>query len=232
MMMPTIFEWLERFSAWRGYPAVAVVLVTAVLVALVWDWRLSIFALMVHYLFTGLLYVELMPPHMAIVKILVGLFVCLMLYFTGRQANWGHLPADLTPDETRSLRPIRMLKIGKFSTPLTALVRGWLLALAVLFGVLLSQVTALQLPLLPEELLFLNTAVWGLLFIGLTSLALADEPFQAGLGLLLFVSGFELFYSGLEPALSIFAALAIVNFGIVLVLSYLTQIRYLPATDR
>jgi len=66
MTLPTIFDWLDYFSAMRGYPAVYVVLMTAVLVAVAWDWRLSILALMGHYLFAGLLFVDLIDPHLAL----------------------------------------------------------------------------------------------------------------------------------------------------------------------
>lgn len=229
--LPTIFDWLDFLSAWRGYPAVYVVLITAVLVAVAWDWRLSIFALMLQYLFVGLLYVDLLEPYLAFMKLFVGLFVCLILYFTARQVNWGRLPVDLTPEETRTFQPVRRLKIGKFSMPLTMPMRAWLLAIIALFGLLLSQLPLLRLPLLPEESVYLNTAVWGLAFIGLGGMILADEPLQAGMSLLLFVSGFELFYSGQEPSLSILATLAFINFGIVLTISYLTQIRFLPTVE-
>ena len=228
MTLPTIFDWLDYFSAMRGYPAVYVVLITAVLVAVAWDWRLSILALMGHYLFAGLLFVDLIDPHLAFIKVLVGLFACLMLYFTARQVNWGRLPPDMTPAETRSMRPIRMLRVGPYSAPLILPARAVLLALVAIVGLLFSRLSFFHLPLLPEGVDYLNTAVWGLAVIGLGGLALAEEPLQAGMGLLLFVTGFELFYAGVEQSLPIFAALALMNFGIVLVISYLTQMRFSP----
>ena len=228
MSLPTIFDWLDYLSALRGMPAVYLVLITAVFVAVAWDWRLSIFALMGQYLFVGLLFVDLMAPHLAFIKVIVGLFACLMLYVTARQVNWGKLPPDITLEETRSIKPVRMLRIGPFSTPMNLPVRAVLLAFAAIVGLLLSQFSFFQLPLLPDTNGYLNTAVWGLAVIGLGGLVLAEEPLQAGMGLLLFVTGFELYFAGLEQSLSIFGALALMNFGIVLVISYLTQLRYSP----
>jgi len=228
MILPTIFEWLDYLQPLRGFPAVYLVLITAVFVAVAWDWRLSIFALMGLYLSVGLLFVDLIDPHLAFIKVVVGLFVCLMLYFTGRQVNWGRLLPDITLAETRTMKPIRMLRIGPFSAPMILPVRAMLLALLAIIGLLFSRLSFFQLPLLPAELDYLNTAVWGLAVIGLGGVVLADDPLQAGMGLLLFVAGFELFYAGLEQSLLIFAALALVNFGIVLVISYLTQMRFSP----
>jgi uncharacterized MnhB-related membrane protein len=104
MNIPTIFDWIERFDYLRGEPAVLILLVTAAIVALFWDWRLALFALIVQYLVAALLFIDLLDPRLAIIKVLVGMFVCLMLYFTARQVNYGRIPAGLSADEAARVK--------------------------------------------------------------------------------------------------------------------------------
>lgn len=225
MDLPNIFELLALVDGWRGYPAVGVVLATAVLIIIAWDWRLSIFALMIHYLFAGLLFVELLDPRLAAVKVLTGLFVCLILYFTARQVNWGRPPEDVTPEEAAQLTPPRTIRFRTYAVPLTVPVRlGITLGIALL--ALLGQLPALRIPILPQTLPFINVAVIGLMLLGIAALALAREPLQAGMGLLLFLIGFELLYSSADQSVAVLVALTVVNFGMALVISYLTQARF------
>jgi len=63
------------------------------------DWRLALFTLIVQYLAASLLFVDLLDPRLAIIKLFVGMFVCLILYMTARQVDYGRLPNDLTAAE-------------------------------------------------------------------------------------------------------------------------------------
>ena len=47
---PTIFEWIERFDFLRGLPAAYVIAIMAIVLLVVRDWRVSVFALLVQYL--------------------------------------------------------------------------------------------------------------------------------------------------------------------------------------
>lgn len=228
MNLPNIFELLALLDGWRGYPAVGAALVTAVLIAAAWDWRLSILALMAHYLFAGLLFVELLDPRLAAVKVLVGLFVCLILYFTARQVNWGRPPEDVTPQEAAQLAPPRVLRLRGTAVTLTPPVRTGGALLLALLVFLLARL--FYLPWLPAGLPFVNVAVVGLLLLGVVGMALAREPLQGGMGLLVFLSGFEMFYHSANPAAAALAALAVVNFGVALVISYLAQARFAVST--
>lgn len=226
MDLPNIFELLALVDGWRGYPAVGVVLVTAVLIAIAWDWRLSIFALMIHYLFAGLLIVELLDPRLAAVKVLTGLFICLILYFTARQVNWGRPPEDVTAEEAAQLTPPRTFRWRNTTLSLTVSVRLGITVAAALLALLLGRLPALRIPILPEATPFINVAVLGLLLLGITALALAREPLQAGMGLLLVLTGFELLYGSADQSVTVLAVLAAVNFGMALIISYLTQARF------
>jgi len=230
MTIPTLFDLLERFSYLRGAPAAYIVLLAAVIIIVVQDWRLSLLALAVQYLFAGLLFVDLLDPRLAIVKVLVGLFVCLILYLTARQVNWGRLPVDVTEEEVVRLNRERHLRVGAYVLPTTMPFRIFLALMMALVVVTLAQRPGYQLPAVPESLGHLNLAVYALVGLGLLALALTAEPLQAGLGVFLFLSGFELFYSALEQSIAMLAALAAVNLVTVLVIAYLTQARHaLPA---
>lgn len=204
MKFPTIFDWLNQFAPLRGLPAVYALLLLALLVLFVRDWRVSVLALLGQYLLAGLLFVELLEPRLAFVKVLLGLFVCLILYVTGRQVQGA--PAEK-------------------GTMADTLFRVFLAALTLLIVVLLSQRPAYWLPGIPAALSFLQLAIYGLLALGLLLMSLAGEPLRAGMGLLMALLGFDLFYSAQETALALLIALAAIHLLLALAIAYLAQVR-------
>jgi len=68
-------------------------------------------------------------------------------------------------------------------------------------------------------------ACYWLALIGLLAMILTAEPLKAGLGLLTFMAGFELFYAALESGLSVFGFLGIVNLFMALAIAYLASAR-------
>lgn len=216
---PTIFDWLERFDFLRGMPAAYLLLLAGVVVVAVWEWRLAVLALTLQYLLAGLLFIEVLEPRLAIVKLLVGLFITLILYFTARQAYWPR------PESAPAVEPADgapWARIVPLITPANLLFRlclAFLLLLAVLF---VAQRPGYQLPAVPSSV---NLAVFGLVGLGLLGLSLTDNPFRAGMALLLVMLGFELFYNSLEQSVWMLAALAVVNLSIVLATAYLAQAR-------
>ncbi len=226
MNLPTIFDILDRFDFLRGLPAAYVVLTTAVIVTIVWDWRLMLLALMVQYLAAGFLFVDLLEPYLVFVKVLVGLFVTLILYMTARQVNWGRLPIDVTEEEAKLMLVERRIRIGPYLLPTTKTFRVFLMLMILLVVITLVRIPDYQLPGIPVELNYLNLASYGLLGIGLLSMGLTSEPLQVGVGILIFLMGFELFYSTLEQSVLVLALLAAVNLVITLAISYLIQVRH------
>ena len=87
--MLNILDFLDFFDFLRGTPSVVIVLVTAAVIFVVRDWRLSLIALAVQYLVAGFLFADVLLPHLAFTNVLLGLFIVLILYFTARQVNWG-----------------------------------------------------------------------------------------------------------------------------------------------
>ncbi len=226
MNFPTIFDWLERFEFLRGTPAAVGVLVTAVIIILAWEWRLALSALAAQYLLAGLLYVDVLDPRLAIVKVLTGLFVCLILTITAGQVNWGRLPPDVLPEEAAQIKTERRLQLGTLSVPASWLLR--LTAVVTMFLVVLALVARSGglLSVLPDGLTYYELAVMSLLAFGLLTLVLSPETLIAGLGVLMFFSGFELFYSVLDQSITMLAGLAAFNLLIAVVVALLVHRQY------
>lgn len=204
-------------------PAAYLALAAAFLIVIAWDWRLALASLTVQYFAAALLFLDVLDPRLTIVKLLTGWFICIMLYFTARQANWGQLPEDVSVDDAIQWRREQQVRFGPYllpsNTPFRVLL-GLLVALAVFT---LSQPQGLRLPALVEPV---NFAVLALCGMGLLGLGLTTEPLKAGMGLLTFMTGFELFYSNLDQSAGMLVFLAAANLILTVAISYLTQARH------
>ncbi|MDT8305518.1 MAG: hypothetical protein RRC07_06245 [Anaerolineae bacterium] len=222
MSFPTIFDWLERLAFLQGMPAAAVIVAAGAILTVLWDWRVTIFALLLQYLASSFLYVEVLEPRLAIVKLFVGVFICLILYFTARQTAWGQAPADLSEAETAQLQEERRVGFGQYLTPASVPFRFLFALLVVVVLVSLSGRPGYQLPAVPPSL---NLAIYALVGFGVVNAGLTAEPLRRGTGLLLILSGAELFYNTLEQSIVMLAVLAGANLMVALAVSYLTQLQ-------
>ncbi|MDX1664739.1 MAG: hypothetical protein R3272_13185 [Candidatus Promineifilaceae bacterium] len=222
---PTIFDWLQRLDHLRGLPAAYAVIVAAAVIAVMWDWRVTLLALAIHYLAGTLLFVEVLEPRLAIVKLLVGLFVCLMLYLTGRQVDdyRRFVARRYTQERTSGLHRLREMRLRE---PVAVLVRIALALAVILFLATLARHPAYRLPAIPAPV---NLAVFILLGLALLSLSLKPSPLQAGVALLLLMSGFELFYSALDQSVLTLLLLAAANLLITVGVAFLAQAQALSA---
>jgi hypothetical protein len=226
MSIPTIFDWLERFEHLRGNPAVFIVLVTATLIALFWDWRLALLALMVQYLVAGLLFTDLLDPRLSIIKILVGMFVCLILYMTARQINYGRVVDDFAAEDVGFLGlGSKQYAIGRWRISRDFALRTIMTVLALLLIAGITQLSTIRLPGVPDEMPHINTAILILIGLGLVGLAASRHPLPAGMGLFTFLTGFELYYAALDQSIAMLVALAALNFAVALAVAYLAQAR-------
>lgn len=226
MAFPTIFDWLERLDGLRGFPAAYAVLVTAVLVIIIWDWRLALAVLAGQYFFAGLLFVDLLDPRLAVVKLLAGWFACLILYVTARQVNWGGQPQDVTPDEMDNVAPEKTFQIGPMHLPASLPLRLLLVLLMLWLITTLFQRPDFSLPAIASSMTYLSLAILALAGLGMLALAITSEPLKAGMGVLMFLTGFELFYSALDQSATMLIVLAAVNLILALVVAYLVQMRH------
>ncbi|MCB0007887.1 MAG: hypothetical protein KDE04_15585, partial [Anaerolineales bacterium] len=219
---PTIFDLLARFDFLRGLPAAYLLFVTTFVIIVARHWQLSVFMLAAQYLIAGLLFVDMLDPRLAVIKVLVGQFVCLILYVTARQVAWGQLPVDVSLEEAVQLRRQLQLRFGQFLLPSTTLFRIFLALLTVVVVYTLSQRAIFRLPAVTDPV---NLAVFILLCMGLLGLSLSTEPLRAGLGVLTFWLGFELFFASLEQSVALLAVLAAATLIAALAIAYLIQAR-------
>ncbi len=226
MNIPTIFDWIVRFDHLRGEPAVLILLFTATLIALFWDWRLALFALIIQYLVVGLLFVDLLDPRLAIIKVLVGMFVCLILYMTARQVRYGRLPADLSPEEVSHIKGDQAkIALGPWTVSHAAVLRTVTVVLAIIVMVIVTRQITISLPGIPDDLSHINQAVLILMGMGVVGIVVSRNPLPAGMALFTFLTGFELYYAALEQSVAMLVALAALNFALALAVSYLSQAR-------
>ena len=228
MDVPTIFDLLDRLTFLRGAPSVVLLLAAAFVAVAAWDMRPIIAAVFVHYLLTGFLFVDVLDPRLAFVYTLAGLFVTAILLVTAWQVNWGRPPANLTNEEAARLGLADSRQLGRFSVTQRGLLRLGL-ATAVLVAVLwLTRAPGLFASAVLIEPAYLEPAIAGLIGLGLVGLATSAEPLPSGIGLLLFLSGFGLFYGFLDQSLAMTVALVAAQLIVALAVAYLAQARYLP----
>jgi hypothetical protein len=220
---PTVFDWVERLSFLRGDPGAYLLLLTAAVIVVVRDWRWSLFALLAQYVAAAVLFAHVLDPRLAIVKLFIGLFICLILYLTARQVRWGQLPEDVSPAEAIQLREHRQIRFGSYLLPSTTPFRFFLVLMVALVVWALAQRPDYQLPLTAPHI---NLAVYALCGLGLLGMSLTAEPLKVGMGLLTFFTGFELFYNVLEQSVAMLVMLAGANLILALVIAYLVQARH------
>jgi len=207
--MPTLVDLLARVSFLTAVPAVAGVLVTAGLLVVSRDWRLNVIALAVQYFLMVLLLARLIRLEVAAVKGLVGWMICMVFYLTERRASvFEQLSA--AEGTVVSQRHRRWLMSARASFCLLA---GLLISVA-------AYTAALRIPL-PEVPTDITLVCYLLAGLGLLLIGLSEVPMQVGLGLLTFLSGFDLFYVALEPSLAVAGLLGAVSFLIALATAYL-----------
>lgn len=220
--MPTFAELLSQFSFLASGPASVGVLLTAALIVIFADWRISVLALAVQSILAGLLYSQILPPQVAGVKMMVGLLICVQLFITARTAYAAPPAVEGEPVGQSVARKDARKTLGvsvgapfRVVATLMVAVVSWQASTSP--ALQLSEVTA------PVGL-----AVYGLIALGLLGLGLTEEPLRVGMCLITVLTGFELYYAAVEPALAVMALLAVMDFAVSLGACYLAVVRSLP----
>ncbi len=208
--MPTLAELLARLSFIPITTAAVGVLITAGVLIVVQDWRLSLLALAVQYVFVGLLLTQVLVAELAALKALIGLIICPVLYVTAVRVRWGQPVAVADGPAGWRLPTSTAFRL------VVALMGG-------LVSYNLATRPGLTLPEVQDPAI--NLACYALMCLGLLALGLTEEPLKAGMGLLTVMSGFELFYAGLEQSLLVIGFLGLANLLIALGVAYLASVR-------
>jgi hypothetical protein len=176
--------------------AVAVVLVTSLVLLISEDWRWTILALAGQYLGVSFLVWLSWPLEMAVVKLVAGWMAGAVL---------GTTRIGLAEPETPLTRPFNVV-FRLFAGGLIILV------VASLGPIIMDWIASVSLP-----------QVWGaglLIGMGLLHLGFSDRPYRVVLALLTILSGFEILYAAVEESTLVAGMLAGVNLGLALVGAY------------
>lgn len=220
---------LERLAPIQGMPTAWIVIVAAFLAVNSRDLRLAILMLGLQYLFSGLLFAGVLDLRLAVAFVIGGLFVFMILAVTTWQIQWG----KLTPNPDGHSLPAKgldsALRLGPLSFPRRTWLRILLSLVAVGVAFTLSRPTVGFSAGALEAQPYLRFAIYGLGSLGLVGLVTATEPLPAGIGLLLFINGFSLFFSTLNPSNTMLVLLIALQLLVAVVVAYLAQARRVPA---
>ena len=207
----------KTIAALPGTAVLIGLLIAAALLVILVNWRLLVLALGAQYILIGLLLTRVVPIELAAVKALVGVMICPVLYITARRVNWGRAEEE-GEEETTAPVPRRRWQFLSAGWPLRVIVS--VLGLAISIGLASRS----PLPLVADQILSrdLTIGAFSVILLGLINAALAENPLKVGIGLLSILAGFELFYTAVEPTLTVVGLLGLTNLILALAISYLT----------
>jgi predicted secreted protein len=221
--LPTLTKLLESLSFLGDVPTALGVVLTALLLIILRDWRWSLITLTIQYLLCGWFLTQVFEPDIApaiaAIKVMSWMIICLVLYLSARQVSWGSLKERNQISTGSDRSSPQNFKVGRWVLPTDALFRlliGSMTTIAIVFSLNRGDLA------LPGLLPHINLATVSLMAMGLLALGLTEEPLTAGMGLLTAMSGFGLYYHSLEQGITVVTFLIAVDFMIVAVSAYLT----------
>ena len=201
------------FAYMAGFPAIVGLFLTALIIFLATDWRLSLAALLVQYVLVGLTLTRTIQSEVVVVKILVGVFVVLILYLTAQRVQGTRESEGVAESGRRSPGVSQGWDAGPLGLPLR------LLAVLLVVLALTRWFSVGSQPLVSTDVAF--AAVW-LASMGMLGLILGGGPLRVAPALLSILSGFDLVYSGLELSLAVVGSYGALTLLTALALAYVT----------
>ena len=180
-------------------PSVILTFITATVLLINWDWRISIFSLGLQYLCVFVLISLSWPIETAAVKVVAGWMAGAVL---------GLALLNL-PQENINGKPMLISDII------------FRLIAAILAGLFAISGSARLVIWLPEINLQAAYGAMILISLGLLHLGLTNHAFRVILGLLTILSGFEILYAAIVSSILITGLLAIVTLGLAIVGAYM-----------
>lgn len=202
---------------------------TAGLIIIGRDWRFLIFTLLVQYILTGFMLAQLVRPDIAVLSVLVGAFVCPILFLSARQIAVNPLSVstfDPAKDERKWWESISWRSIwGDKNHSRRPSSTGTAFRVFVALLIMLIAITVGQSFPLPNLTLPVTMAVYWLILAGLVILILTEDPMKAGHGIFTAFTGFGLLYITLESSFLLTGLWGTVNLLIALAIGYLTVVK-------
>lgn len=215
-MIPSLADIASFFSALTTPEVLVGLAVTASILVLFADWRLSLLALAVQYLLVTVLLATVIQLQVAIVRLIAGGLVAAMLYLTASRAGSRRKRAARQGSLAGARQRVLQLERGVFMIGLP-----FRLIALVLVGVSVVA-AAVQYPFPNAPLLFWLVSLW-LCATGLLLMASARDALKLGMGLLTFTSGFGVLYLSLDPNLLFYGLLVISDLVVALVVAHLAS---------
>ncbi|MEW5961086.1 MAG: hypothetical protein AB1801_25450, partial [Chloroflexota bacterium] len=232
-LMPTLPELLRQLQFITQEMALLGLFVTAGVILVGRDWRVLILALLAQYILVGLILSRLVRPDIATLQVMIGAFICPILFLSARRVSSSSFAPVLALNKgegyelanwRRTLAVIASFIKGpvrRRRPPATGFVfRIFTLLLLILVATNLTRSAPLA-GLSPS----VNTAVYWLVLVGLITLTLTEDPLKTGHGLFTALTGFELFYATVERGLLLTGLWGAVKLLIALAIGYLTVVR-------
>jgi hypothetical protein len=212
----------DIFAFLAGIPATVGLILTALTIFLTSDWRLSLTALLVQYIFVGLSLTQFIQAEVAVVKILAGVLAVFILYLTARRIQEGDSPSPVTQGGSRFLG----LRVAWGGGPLGLPLR--LLAIGLLVLALVRLFASYSFPLVPANVALVVSWLVGM---GMLGLVLSSDSMRVAPAILTILAGFDLVYSGLDRNLTIVGFSSALILLAAVAFSYLATVRALAAGD-
>jgi hypothetical protein len=210
---------LSNLSAW---PVFLGLVVTASVIAVARDWRFWLWSLLLQYVLLSVLHLRMLAPELALIKLIVGVLICPMLYWAAR---WVESERAHRAEVARRQIAEQEGEVPLPPLPWPVLPTHWMFRLltVLLLGLVLYSVSrSFSLPLVEPDIAAVCIWLW---LVGLLILVLTSEPLPAGIGVLTMISGFELFFDAMSPGLVGLGILATIDLLLGLAISYLTSVR-------
>ncbi len=212
---------IEQVANLAVAPAVIGVFISATLLVVSRDWRLNLLGLAGKYTFVALLMTQVMRLEVVALKGLIGWLICLLFYLTEQQSKSLTRASGETAD--LSLQAWSAARIETWRRKGVS-AQGLFGLMAVLMVAVVAYAAASSLPL-PEAPADISLVSYLLAGLGILLLGLSQDPLRVGIGMLMFLSGFDLFYTTLEQSLVVTGFLGALSFVIALVTAYLKTVQ-------
>lgn len=225
--MPTLPEILARLQFLTQEWALLGLFITAGVILVARDWRTLILALLAQYILAGLILSRLVRPDIAALKVMIGAFICPILFLSARQVSTRL--SLFSPFTEKGKGFSYWWKNFSFISLLVGQDRrrgpaatGFTFRVLVVLLMIIVTTTLSSTFALPDLSLNVTTAVYWLVLAGLMTLVLTEDPMRVGHGLFTVLTGFDLYYTPLEKSLLMTGLWGAVNLLIALAIGYLT----------
>ncbi|MBI1881541.1 MAG: hypothetical protein HYR94_25450 [Chloroflexi bacterium] len=228
--MSTLPEILTQLQFLTQESALLGLFITAGIILISRDWRTLILALLAQYILAGLILSRLVRPDIAALKVMIGAFICPILFLSVRQVSTSVSLFSPFTDKGKGFSQWRQnfsvmtLLMGRDRRRSPA-ATGFIFRVLVVALMIIVATTLSRTFILPDLSPDVTTAVYWLVLAGLVTLILTEDPMRVGHGLFTALTGFDLLYTTLEKSLLMTGLWGAVNLLIALAIGYLIIIK-------